>query len=141
MSNPVIHQAAGGTGTYADPITLAVGDTITSSGQDVPDRPAGTMLYVPNLRKYFIVEDTCGDGNTPQNGPCHTGYPAPAMTWLDLWVDGQTDTTTQASNCMDATTDVHKVIKDPPSTYAVVPGAVTANGGCANQYGDTVVPA
>ncbi|MDQ1740981.1 MAG: hypothetical protein QOE53_2633 [Pseudonocardiales bacterium] len=139
VSNPVIHQTAGGTGTYTDPITLAVGHTITSSGQDVLDWPAGTKFYVPNLRKYFIVEDTCGDGNTPQNGPCHTGYPAPATTWLDLWVDGQTDTSTQASNCMDAITGVHKVIKDPPSTYAVVPGAVAANGGCATQYGDTVV--
>jgi hypothetical protein len=138
VSNPVIHQTAGGTGTYTDPITLAVGHTITGS-QDVLDWPAGTIFYVPNLRKYFIVEDTCGDGPTPQNEPCHTGYPAPATTWLDLWIDGQTDTETQATNCANAITDVHKVIKDAPSNYAVVPGAVAANGGCATQYGDTVV--
>src|SRR4051812_38674485 len=65
VSNPVIHQTAGGTGTYTDPITLAVGHTITN-GQDVLDWPPGTIFYVPNLRKYFIVEDTCGDGDRPQ---------------------------------------------------------------------------
>jgi hypothetical protein len=30
ISNPIIHSGAGGTGTYADPITLAVGHSITN---------------------------------------------------------------------------------------------------------------
>jgi len=137
ISHPVIHSKAGGTGTYADPITVAVGHSIIN-GQDILDWPAGTRWYIPNLRKYLIVEDTCGDGNTPQNGPCHTGYPSSASTWLDVWVGGANGTESGSDACMDAITDVHKVIKDPPSNLAVVSGDIYKPP-CATQYGDTVV--
>jgi hypothetical protein len=36
ISNPVIHQSAGGSGTYADPITIAVGHSIIN-GKDILD--------------------------------------------------------------------------------------------------------
>ena len=36
ISNPIIHSGAGGTGTYADPITAAVGHSITN-GKDTLD--------------------------------------------------------------------------------------------------------
>lgn len=139
ISNPVIHSVAGGTGTYADPITVAVGHSIIN-GQDILDWPAGTRFYIPNLRRYFIVEDTCGDGNTPQNGPCHTGYPSPAATWLDVWVGGQNGTSSGADNCMSAITDVWNAIKDPASDYIVVPGDIYGPP-CTTQYGNTAVKA
>jgi hypothetical protein len=133
ISNPVIHQTAGGTGTFADPVTLAVGHSIIN-GKDILDYPQGTKFYVPNLRKYFIVEDTCGDGSTPQNGPCHSGYQG--HVWLDLYVDGAQATRSQSDQCMNAITDLHTVIENPASNYAVVAGDLSAN---CNQYGETVV--
>ena len=135
ISNPILHQVAGGTGTYQDPITVAVGHTITN-GKDILDFPAGTRFYVPNLRRYFIVEDTCGDGSTPQNGPCHTGYPSNASYWIDVWVGGAGVSQSKANTCMDNITDVHLVIRNPASNYAVVPGEITNS---CNQYGESVV--
>lgn len=137
ISHPVLHQTAGGTGTYADPITVAVGHDL-STGQDVLDWPAGTRFYIPNLRRYFIVEDTCGDGSTPENGPCHTGYPAPATTWLDVWVGGEGGTQSGADACMNAITDVWNAIKDPDPNYVVVSGDIYGPP-CTTQYGNTAV--
>jgi hypothetical protein len=137
ISNPIIHTLAGGTGTYSDPITVAVGHSITGN-VDTLDYPAGTKFYVPNLRKYFIVEDTCGDGSTPQNGPCHTGYEG--HPWLDLWLDGSNGTKATSDACANAITDLHLIIEDPAPGYAVNPGALY-NNGCSSQYGDTVVSA
>ncbi|NUS36998.1 MAG: hypothetical protein HOQ04_11190 [Pseudarthrobacter sp.] len=67
ISHPVLHKSAGGAGTFEDPITIAVGHSL-ASGRDVLDFPAGTRLYLPDVRRYFIVEDTCGDGNDPRTG-------------------------------------------------------------------------
>lgn len=137
ISDPVLHSVAAGTGSYADPITVAVGHSIISS-VDILDFPKGTRFYVPNLRRYFIVEDTCGDGKTPQNGACHTGYPSAASFWIDVWVGGGTVNATVSNSCMNAITGVHVVITNPASNYAVTPGEISAN--CI-QYGDTVVSA
>ena len=134
ISNSVIHSQAGGTGTYADPITIAVGHSIVS-GKDILDYPAGTKFYIPALRRYFIVEDTCGDGSQPQNGPCHTGYQD--HVWLDAWVGGQSQNSSRVLSCEDAITDFHKIIENPASNYAVVSGPVF-NGSCSSLYGDTV---
>lgn len=136
ISNPVIHTSAGGTGTYADPITLAVGHSIIN-GVDILDYPQGTKFYIPDLRRYFIVEDTCGDGNQPQNGPCHTGYNG--YPWIDLWVGGQGASDNAVWNCEDTITNTHLVIKNPASNYAIVSGPVYQNGACTHEYGDTVV--
>lgn len=125
ISNPVIHSQAGGTGTYADPITLAVGHSIIN-GKDILDYPAGMKFYLPYLEKYAIVEDTCGDGNTPQNGPCHTGYQG--HVWVDLYVDGSNVSQSSANTCMDNITDIHTIIENPASTYPVLVGSVTGSG-------------
>lgn len=139
ISNPVLHQSAGGTGTFADPITVAVGHSITGS-TDTLDYPAGTKFYIPNLRRYFIVEDTCGDGSKPQNGACHNVSSAPSGTtvWLDLWVGGVGTTANGTIACENAITDLHTVIKNPASNYAVVAGQVY-NGTCSAQFGNSVV--
>src|ERR1700753_2793166 len=66
ISYPKLHKTAGGTGTYADPITYA---------SDKAETPAGTKIYVPRLQKYFIMEDDCEEcdadwkGNGPDGGP------------------------------------------------------------------------
>jgi hypothetical protein len=138
-----LHTVAGGVGTYADPITVAVGHSI-SNGVDTPLFLPGTRFYLPYLRRYFIVEDTCGDGATPQNGPCFTGYKtyAPnAEAWLDVWVGGGSSTQGQSAACMGAITGEHTVIQNPANDYAVVAGEISANGSCAVQYPETPVKA
>lgn len=129
-----IHSSAGGTGTYADPITLAVGHSI-SGGKDTLDYPVGTRFYIPTLRRYFIVEDACGDGNSPQSGPCHTGYSG--HPWLDLWVGGVGFGATGTISCEEVITDLHLVIENPVSTYPVLSGQVY-NGSCSQQFGDVI---
>lgn len=138
ISHPVVHRVAGGTGTYADPVTIAVGHTI-QGGTDTLDWPAGTRFYLPYLRRYVMVEDTCGDGPTPQNGPCHVGYPAPATTWLDIWADGRELSAARADACLAGLTDVHTAVLDPRPGYLVDPGPVIRDGACPRQYGETPV--
>lgn len=116
ISHPVIHSKAGGTGTFNDPITLAVGHSIVN-GKDILDTPAGTKFYF--YSRYWIVEDTCGDGNTPQNGPCHKGYPSDAKMWIDGYADGKNTTKSKANQCMENLTGVVEVIQNPTNNYAV----------------------
>jgi len=135
-----VHTVAGGDGSYTWPVTMAVGHSITN-GVDTLDIPAGTRFYIPNLRKYFIVEDTCGDGPTPQNGPCHINEDFPGVQMLDLWINGKADTAsghTKSYACMDAITKKVTVIKNPVTNYKVVAGSVYADK-CATQYGNTPI--
>lgn len=135
ISHPVRHSMAGGQGTYEDPITVAVGHA-RLDGDDVLDWPAGTMFYVPNLRRYLVVEDTCGDGPQPQDGPCHTGYPDTADTWLDVWIGGEGGTERGSEGCMRSFTGVWDVVVNPTAEFAVDAGDIYSAAGCAEQYGD-----
>lgn len=126
ISHPVTHDFAGGMGTYSNPVTLAVGHQIIN-GEDLLDFPAGTRFYLPRLRKYAIVEDTCGDGPTPQNGPCHTGKNG--LFWLDIYIDGVSFAKGVSEACMQDITGVQPVIMDPEPNMSVVVGPVT-EGGC-----------
>jgi len=47
---PVIHKEAGGVGSYADPITYAAAKACFA---------VGTKVYIPRVKKYFIMEDDC----------------------------------------------------------------------------------
>jgi len=78
-----------------------------------------------------------GDGDTPQNGPCHTtGYEGHPMDRTFMSTAPMLPRKTSDA-CMDAITDLHLVIMNPGAELrAVVTGPVTDN--CA-QYGDTVV--
>jgi hypothetical protein len=120
ISHPVIHKRAGGTGTYDDPVTVAVGHMI-SGGRDTLDFPAGTLFYFPFLKKYAIVEDTCGDGGRPQDGPCHVGYRG--KPWLDVYL-GKGTSRARSERCMNRITGVHVVIQDPATTYPVLAGEI-----------------
>lgn len=128
ISHPQIHQTAGGTGTWADPITLAVGHDL-SSGTDVLDYPAGSRFYIPDFKRYFIVEDTCGDGPTPEDGPCHVPPPG-ATTWLDVWIGGQSGTQASTDACMNKLTGIHQVVLSPDANRPVDAGEIFSNGAC-----------
>lgn len=129
ISNPVLHQEAGGTGTYEDPITAAVGHRREGGQASILDWPAGTRIYVRDIG-YFLVEDTCGDGATPQNGPCHSLQEAPqgARTWIDLWVGGRTAGENAAQTCAGKLTGLRDIIINPRPGYPV-----TVQGDLANS--------
>jgi beta-glucanase (GH16 family) len=58
---PTVHNAVGGTGTFDDPITVAINSKYGSSG-DVPNSSAyhiGEKFYIPRLHLYFVAEDSC----------------------------------------------------------------------------------
>lgn len=110
IARPVLHRTAGGIGTYADPITLAVG----YSGGKL-QFAAGTRFYLPNLRKYFIVEDICG---ACRSTPAGTAYK------LDLWLDGRNLSRSQARSCAYGVTGREPVVRNPPRGLAVRAGAI-----------------
>jgi hypothetical protein len=93
ISYPKLHSTAGGTGTYADPITFATSTSEIS---------AGTRVYVPRVKKYFIMEDSCEEcsadwsGNGPNGGP--------GLRHIDLWLGGKNGNPFDAINCEDALT-------------------------------------
>ncbi|WP_152683793.1 hypothetical protein [Pseudarthrobacter siccitolerans] len=142
ISHPVLHQTAGGTGTFDDPITIAVGHSL-ATGEDVLDFPAGTKIYLPDVRRYFIVEDTCGDGDEPQGGPCHQGVNANGTNstiWIDMWIGGQSMSASGANECASRVTNVNTAVFNPASNYVVAPGAgVIHDGKCDAGYGNALV--
>jgi len=62
------HQEAGGSGTYADPLSLAA---------DPRALQVGTRVYYPPLRKYFVMEDDCAQ--------CITDWRSSRRPHIDLW--------------------------------------------------------
>jgi hypothetical protein len=125
IARPIIHDKAGGTGTYDDPITLAVGHSKTTFTHTL-DYPAGTRFYFSKIRKYAIVEDLCGDGPRPQEGACHIGKSG--KPWLDIYVDGSESDKEESEHCMYRITGMQRVIIDPDPNRAVHPGPLTESG-------------
>lgn len=125
IARPVVHRQAGGSGSYQDPVTLAVGH-VKHGGRSVMDFPAGTRFYIPRLQKYAIVEDLCGDGNTPQYGPCHSGHKG--HVWLDIYVDGKIAGGQAADRCMRSLTGIQTVIINPSPGRPVQRGPITESG-------------
>lgn len=111
---------AGGLGTFDNPITMA-----TVQGE----WPQGTKFYSPNLRRYFIVEDTCYGCDNPPSG---------ASTWLDVWVDGRAMSNSAADQCMGKITKVTAMVTNPPGNLLVVSGLIASAGGCTQQFGNDV---
>ncbi len=126
IARPVLRQRAGGTGTWQSPITIAVGHRI-ENGLQTLDYSAGTRFYLPRLRKYAIVEDVCGDGPTPQSGPCHSGYRG--HPWLDIWIGGKGVSARESDVCARRITAVQTAILNPPRNLPVQKGEI-ATGGC-----------
>jgi hypothetical protein len=129
ISYPQIHQTAGGTGTYADPITFAT---------DSSEQPPGTIVYVPRVGKYFIMEDGCDECSSDWNG--HGPNGGPNLRHLDLWLGGKGGNAFDAIECEDALTNYNSdntpsmepVIVNPPSNETVTPSPIfnTSTGAC-----------
>lgn len=125
IARPVLRKKAGGTGTWHSPITIAVGHRI-ENGRQTLDYPEGTRFYLPRLRKYAIVEDVCGDGPTPQTGPCHSGYMG--LPWLDIWIGGKALSPEDADACARRITAVQPIILNPPPDLPVHTGEIATTG-------------
>lgn len=113
ISLPIIHQVAGGQGTYDDPITAAV----PGHADGTEETPGGVKFYVADLKRYFIVEDT---GATKYSNIRH----------FDLWVDGQNFAKSDSDACMNSYTGNHTCIFSPAPGHPVTPGPLTGPGGC-----------
>jgi hypothetical protein len=103
-----------------------VGHSIVNGHQTL-DYPEGTRFYLPRLNKYAIVEDVCGDGPTPQGGPCHTGHKG--HPWLDIWIGGKDVSPQESDACARRITAVQTAIINPPRDLPVQEGEI-AMGGC-----------
>ncbi len=109
------HPAAGGTGTFADPITLAT---------DPDELPIGTVVYHPGLKKYFVMEDECDT--------CIEEWRAERRPHIDLWVSPADDERVLA--CEDALTPERPVPVEinPPTGRPVDPRPLyDTDEGCA----------
>lgn len=141
ISHPILHGEAGGIGTYEDPVTIAVGHS-KATGEDILDIPAGTRIYLPDVRRYFIVEDTCGDGPAPENGPCHIGadqHGGDSM-WIDMWIGGEEESASFVRTCTRTVTGVFAAVFNPADNYVVAPGSgVIHDGKCDSGYGNDLI--
>jgi len=107
ISNPTIHATATqDLGTYDHPSTWA-GDT------QFRQVPAGTIIYVPKLRKYFIQEDTCVEcAADAKNGKVR----------MDMYIGDDLLQGAPLINCENSMTGspyTDIVITNPKSTYPV----------------------
>jgi hypothetical protein len=125
IARPAVHRKAGGSGTYRDPITLAVGNA-PPNGRSVTDFPAGTVFYIPRLRKYAIVVDICADGPIPQSGACQSKNKGQIA--LNIYVGGTQAGGTNADWCMQRLTGLQNVIINPDAGWPVKRGAITESG-------------
>jgi hypothetical protein len=117
------HARAGGVGTYANPITLAA---------DVRWLPAGTRVYAPRWRKYFIMEDQCVE--------CEADWADTRFHHVDLFMSPSMKA--GALGCEVAATKERAendiIVLRPPRNLPVDPTPLyTDAGGCvqaAHQY-------
>ncbi|HEY4021113.1 MAG TPA: ricin-type beta-trefoil lectin domain protein [Pseudonocardiaceae bacterium] len=129
ISYPTLHQTAGGTGTFADPITYA---------SDKSETPPGTKIYVPRVQKYFVMEDDCSECDADWKG--HGPDGGPNLWHFDLWLGGKGGNAISAIECEDALTNynpdntpkLESVIVNAPSgeTVSSAPLFNTGNGNC-----------
>ena len=108
------HQEAGGSGTYADPLSLAA---------DPRAIPVGTRVYYPPLRKYFVMEDDCAQ--------CITDWRSSRTPHIDLWTGNYQGSALIA--CENALTPdgLVAVEVNPPPGRPVDPSPLYTGRGCA----------
>jgi 3D (Asp-Asp-Asp) domain-containing protein len=104
IAYPTLHQTAGGTGTWADPITFAT---------DKDEYPPGTILYVPFIEKYVIMEDDCVQ--------CDSDWQSSMMRHIDVWMNSNgTENPNSLFSCEDNWTKTSTaVITSPPDNLIV----------------------
>lgn len=108
---PTIHNGAGGIGTFNDPITFAA---------KVGRFPVGTKIYVPYIKKYVILEDTCASCTT---------------NWIDIWMESDGNNTNKVIACEEYWTKENQLVEvNPPAGREVstLPLFNKSTGVCLN---------
>jgi 3D (Asp-Asp-Asp) domain-containing protein len=103
---PGLHREAGGTGTFADPLTFAAAKGVFKPG---------TKVYVPDVQRYFILEDSCATCSGPH---------------IDLWTGSAVDT--GVIRCEESLTKSgsRPYQVNPPAGLPVVAGDLYRGGKC-----------
>ncbi|KAJ3034126.1 hypothetical protein HDV00_005447 [Rhizophlyctis rosea] len=93
--------ATEGSGAYDDPITFAAATSMF---------PAGTIIYVPKVKKYYIMEDDCTEcKHDANNGKTH----------VDLWMGPSHSTGGKVMCCENVTDGGNTIIVNPSSDLEV----------------------
>lgn len=116
---------AGGDGSLANPITVAVGYVGSKA-----DYAPGTLFYRSDLHKYGIAGDTCAECHSQLNG---------AKVHIDWWAGGTAANKNTSSDPLLACEDQHtlnaNVIVNPPAGLPVSTGPIwSAATGCAPSF-------
>jgi hypothetical protein len=106
---PVIHKTAGGTGSFADPITAA-----TPGHAGSTESPKGARFYIPKVHRYVIVEDS--------------GASKFSQPHLDVWNGTASGSIT--NKCESDMTGTFPIIKNPPAGELVHAGPLADATGC-----------
>jgi 3D (Asp-Asp-Asp) domain-containing protein len=103
---PGLHREAGGTGTFADPLTFAAAKGVFKPG---------TKVYVPDVQRYFILEDSCATCSGPH---------------IDLWTGSAVDS--GVIRCEESLTKSgsRPYQVNPPAGLPVVAGDLYRGGKC-----------
>ena len=114
---PLLHQVAGGTGSFADPITFA------GAHKSIPKH---TRVYVQVLRKYFIMEDSCEE--------CEHDWSHKQKYHIDLWMG--TDKLGEGAPliaCENAMTRSHSTVTIDPPQGEHKPDSVNSSSSSLNR--------
>jgi hypothetical protein len=114
VGEPVLHQVAGGTGTFADPITVA---TPGHAGDQAWE--PGTKFYLPTMQRYVVVEDS-GAAKEPEGTDTH----------LDMWIGGRDGTKAATDACENQFTGKVPAQVNPPDGLPVMAGEIFSGGQC-----------
>lgn len=107
--NDTIHSAAGGVGTYQDPITFAT---------DKAELPIGSRIYYPFLHRYFVMEDDCVECDEDWSSQGPDG--GPDFAHIDLWIGGAGANSQDVIRCEDdLTRSSAEVTLNPPDNEPV----------------------
>jgi chitosanase len=113
---PTVHnQATEGKGTYNDPITFAT---------DEHELAVGSLVYVPYLEKYFIMEDDCTE--------CDSRWSNQHKYEIALWIGPQSSSPASVlSACEDRLTrDSTTIVVNPASNLRVDTTSLFTHGTC-----------
>jgi 3D (Asp-Asp-Asp) domain-containing protein len=102
----VLHGLAGGSGSYEDPVTFAAGP-----GTFAP----GTRIYVPDLDRYFVLEDLCAS--------C-------GGTHIELWTGSALDEGIRTCAAQLGARETRSYLLNPPPGLPVAAGPLYDGGEC-----------